>query len=91
MPTGNAYVLFKRAWWAIAFLHFNGGYNMLTNVQEQILDYETAAIFLGMAEPTLRKRVSRREIPHVKLGRLVRFRMSDLHAHLEANAIPAEV
>jgi excisionase family DNA binding protein len=56
-----------------------------------LLDYEAAANSLGMAEATLRKRVSRREIGYVKLGRLVRFRISDLNAYLEANAVPAEV
>jgi len=60
-------------------------------MQDRLLDYAEAANLLGLAETTLRKRVSRREISHVKLGRLVKFRPSDLDAHLEAHAVPAEV
>ena len=59
--------------------------------EKRLLDYGEAAAFLGMAESTLRKRVSRREIGYTKLGRLVRFRVrDDLEAYLEANAVPAE-
>ena len=58
---------------------------------ERLFDYETAAKILGMAPGSLRKKVCRRELSHVKLGRLVRFRHSDLEAYLEANAVPAEM
>ena len=49
------------------------------------LDYRGAARALSMSVSTLQKLVHRKEIPHVKLGRLVRFIPEDLAAWLKEN------
>ena len=44
------------------------------------LDTEQAAAYLGMSPDVLRKRVRAGEIPHFRIGALLRFRFSDLDA-----------
>lgn len=52
--------------------------------------YPEAADYLGVRVGTLRSWVSRREVPHVRLGaRLVVFDLEHLDAHLAAHAVPA--
>lgn len=48
-----------------------------------------AAQILGCTPGTLRVWVSKRKVPFIKVGRLVRFRMKDLDEFLEQNAVPA--
>jgi excisionase family DNA binding protein len=50
---------------------------------------EEAARILGCTTNTLRAWVSKRRVPHVKVGRLCRFRVRDLEAFLEAGYVPA--
>jgi excisionase family DNA binding protein len=52
---------------------------------EGTLDNEDAAHYLGCKPGTLRVWVSKRKVPFVKVGRLVRFRKADLDAWLESN------
>jgi excisionase family DNA binding protein len=56
-------------------------------VNTQLVDRKTAAEFLGVKANTLTLWAMRRNhsLPYIKLGRLVRYRMSDLEAFLEQN------
>ena len=52
------------------------------------LTYEEAATLTGIAVPTLYSKVSRKEIPHVRLGpRLVRFPLDELEGWLRAHLV----
>ena len=51
---------------------------------------EEAAEYLGTTPDTLRVWVSKRRVPFVRVGRLVRFRKKDLDQWLEKNFVPAE-
>jgi len=54
----------------------------------EMMSYDDAAEYLRMKMGTLYCMVSRRRIPHVRLGpRLVRFRRADLEAWLEARSV----
>jgi excisionase family DNA binding protein len=44
----------------------------------ELLDLKKASEFLGVKESWIRKKIFNKEIPVVKLGRLVRFRKQDL-------------
>ena len=46
-------------------------------------DIKFAANFLGLPVPSVRGKVSRREIPFVKIGRRVLFDFEDLQAFVE--------
>ncbi|MBQ10471.1 MAG: hypothetical protein CMJ45_02855 [Planctomyces sp.] len=52
------------------------------------LGNDEAAQYLGVTPSTLRTWVSKRRVPHVRVGRLVRFRLADLEKFLEAGAVP---
>lgn len=52
-------------------------------------DNDTAAAYIGCTPLTLRQWVSRRRVPFVRCGRLVRFRKCDLDEWLEKNRVPA--
>ncbi len=54
------------------------------------LDYAEAAAYLGCKESTLRVWVSRRRVPHIKVGALCRFRTQDLDGWLEERTVPAD-
>ncbi len=49
-----------------------------------------AAEYLHVTERWIRRAIAERRIPYVKVGRLVRFRKSDLDAYIEAQRVPAE-
>ena len=51
---------------------------------------DQAASYLGCTPDTLRVWVSKRRVPHVKVGRLTRFLKKDLDDFLEQNRVPAE-
>ena len=53
----------------------------------ELLDYDAAASRLGVSTRFLRDLVYRHEIGLVRLGRLVRFRPSDLDAYIERRAV----
>jgi len=46
-------------------------------------DIKFAADFLGLPVPSIRGKVSRREIPFIRLGRRVLFDLEDLQAFVE--------
>jgi len=52
---------------------------------------EEAAEYLGCTADTLKVWTSKRKVPFVRVGRLVRFRKIDLDQWLEQNFVPAEV
>lgn len=50
-----------------------------------LLDYRSAAVFIGLSAHTLRRYVSHGKVPYVKLGaKAVRFEPSQLIAWVEA-------
>ena len=51
---------------------------------------EEAAAYLDCTPDTLRVWVSKRRVPFVRVGRLVRFRKKDLDAWIETNLVPAQ-
>lgn len=54
-----------------------------------LLNVPDAATYLGTNERHVRNLVYRRQIPYVKVGALVRFRLADLDAWIQANTVPA--
>lgn len=56
-----------------------------------LLDTEAAAKYLGVAPRSLEvwRCVKRHSIPYIKVGRLVKYRLSDLDAWLEARTVGA--
>ena len=51
------------------------------------MDTEEAAGYIGCEPSTLRVWVSRRTVPHLKIGRLVRFRRRDLDRWLDKKLV----
>ncbi len=61
-----------------------------TRADDQHLTYEEAARFLNLKLETLYSMVSRREIPHIRLGRrFVRFSRADLLRWLDNRRVNA--
>jgi excisionase family DNA binding protein len=60
----------------------NGANSSLRN-QKQLLGVKEAAAFLGVASWTIYDWVSQRKVPHVKVGRLTKFKVEDLTLWLE--------
>lgn len=56
--------------------------------REGTLSNAEAAAFLGCTPGTLRVWVSRRRVPHVKVGRLTRFLREDLEDFLRRGRVP---
>lgn len=54
-----------------------------------LLDVPAAAARLNISERHLRELIYRREVPYLKVGRLVRFDPNDLEAWLAARRVPA--
>lgn len=62
---------------------------MISNTTDKRLDVPAAADFMGVKPPTIRKWILRRQIPYIKIGKLVRIRQSDLEKLLERGTVPA--
>ncbi|SBS70797.1 helix-turn-helix domain-containing protein [uncultured Microbacterium sp.] len=60
-----------------------------TNAALRTLSITEAAEATGLTVRMLRGLVSTRRIPYLKVGKLVRFRPSELEAWLAENAMPA--
>ncbi|MDA0711265.1 MAG: helix-turn-helix domain-containing protein [bacterium] len=58
---------------------------MNSNTEGATWNNDTAAAYLGCTPGTLRVWVSKRRVPFVRVGRLVRFRKSDLDKWLDKN------
>ena len=54
---------------------------------KELLTTEEAATILNVRPWTLRSWVSQKRIPYVKLGRLVRFKRSDLEHFIDFNTV----
>ena len=53
-----------------------------------LIDYGTAAALLGIRPQSLRRLVSQRRVPHLHVGRLVRFDLKDLDEFLNSQKVP---
>ena len=56
---------------------------------QKLLNVAEAAEYLGTTTKTLYSKASRREIPTVKIGRSLRFRLGDLEQIVRAGLRPA--
>lgn len=59
---------------------------MLPNVNN-LLNMDETASLLGLKKSTLYALVMRKQIVHVKLGKLTRFRPEDLQAYINKNLV----
>ena len=58
---------------------------------QDIIGYREASDLLGVPKGTVHCWVSRRLLPHLRLGkRLVRFRRAELQAWLDSHQVPAK-
>lgn len=55
-------------------------------LEDRLLTTSEAAAFLGYVEGTVRNKVQRGEIPVIRLGRTLRFRLSDLRSWVDEQA-----
>jgi excisionase family DNA binding protein len=53
-----------------------------------LIDYKTAAALLQIRPQSLRRLVSQRRVPHLHVGRLVRFDVRDLQEFLNSQKVP---
>ncbi len=56
---------------------------------ERTWDFAEAAEYLGCTEGTLKVWTSKRRVPHIKVGRLTRFRKCDLDNYMDKNLVAA--
>jgi excisionase family DNA binding protein len=56
----------------------------MASTEDRLLSFEEAAQFLSVSARWLRRAVAERRIEHVKVGRLLRFRLSALESYVEA-------
>ncbi|MCP3756023.1 helix-turn-helix domain-containing protein [Streptomyces sp. TBY4] len=56
---------------------------------DPLLSITEAADYLGTGERMVRRLRAQRAVPVVKVGKHVRFRVSDLEAYLTAQTVPA--
>ena len=54
-----------------------------------LLDYEGAAMFLGVSPRLVRELLQRRELTGVKVGRRVRFTQTDLNDYVTRHRVEA--
>ena len=52
-----------------------------------LIDYASAAALLGIRTQSLRRLVSEKKVPHLHVGRLVRFDVRDLRAYIESKKV----
>lgn len=58
--------------------------------QMKRINYQDAASYLGIKVATLRSMVSRRQVPHIRLGpQLVRFDIDELEKWLREHSVAA--
>lgn len=63
---------------------------MASNINEQLLTVDDLAAKLQLAKQTIYNRVSANEIPHVKIGRSLRFRPSEIERWIIEQTAEAE-
>ncbi len=62
---------------------------MMVMGSDRLLDAKEAAFMLGLKPSTLYQMAYERRVPTVKLGRALRFRLSDLQKLIEDSVRPA--
>jgi excisionase family DNA binding protein len=55
----------------------------------RLIDVPAAADYLDVTERWVRRTVAERRLPHVKVGRYVRFRTDDLDRYIARQRVPA--
>ena len=60
---------------------------MLPNLVDKLLNMNETASILGIKKSTLYAAVSRKQITHIKLGKLTRFRPEDIQAYINKNLV----
>jgi excisionase family DNA binding protein len=63
----------------------------MSSVEPSLLSFAEAAERLRCSESWLRKRVSRREVPHVRIAGKIRFTEDDLAQIVTKHGVPAEL
>ena len=53
----------------------------------KLMDINEAASILGIKKSTLYALVMRKQITHIKLGKLTRFRLEDIQAYINKNLV----
>jgi excisionase family DNA binding protein len=56
----------------------------------QLIDIETIALLLGVGERYVRRMVTERRVPTVKVGHLVRFDLADISKWVEERRRPRD-
>ena len=51
------------------------------------LDLKDAAAYIGMSESWLYRQVEKKKVPHLRLGRAIKFRLVDLNRWLDAHLV----
>jgi excisionase family DNA binding protein len=64
-----------------------GRKKVLREIEGRTMNNDEAAAYIGCTSGTLRVWTSKRRVPFVKVGRLTRFRKSDLDAWLQKNVV----
>jgi excisionase family DNA binding protein len=59
------------------------------NAASQLLTMPEAARMLKLGQSTVEKLTSKKQIPHVKFGRSVRYDAADLRAWIESKKVPS--
>jgi len=57
---------------------------------EEVLDIKDVSRILKLSQPTIRMKIYRGELAHIKLGRRVLFRPADIAALIEQSYRPAK-
>ena len=59
----------------------------MKELRNKLLSIQEAAEYLGVKESRIRSAIRRREIPYIKLKRLVRFEVSDLQSWVQSSKV----
>lgn len=57
----------------------------------RLLNMDETSNLLGIKKSTLYQMVMRKQITHIKLGKLTKFRQSDLQAHIKNNLVEGKL
>lgn len=60
------------------------------NEGSKLLNMDEASTLLGLKKSTLYQLVARKQITHVKLGKLTRFRPEDIQAFINKNLVEVQ-
>lgn len=73
-------------------LSMQSAVSAITEHQAELLDNDPAANYIGIKGGTLEvwRSTKRHQIPYIKVGRLVKYRKSDLDAWLTSRTVDAE-